>query len=66
MVENFVDACGHISANSGFLKIGMPDENGVFVSDEKDVTIDYPFTDEDKSIFFHPELIAVYVHKAAG
>ena len=39
-VGHFVDAYGRIAAFSGMLKLGMM-ENGEFISNEKDTTLDY-------------------------
>ncbi len=62
VVGSFIDGYGRVGMTSGFLKIGAY-ENDTFVSNEKAVTIEKPFTNEEKdSIYFHPEAIAEYVH----
>ena len=49
---------------SGFLKIGTY-KDGSFVSDESDVRIEKPLTEEDQArVFFHPEEIARLVSGA--
>ena len=54
----YVDATGHVGANSGFLQLGIMDGD-TFVSDETAVEMDRLFSEEEeKSVYFHPDRIA--------
>lgn len=58
----FVDAYGHVGGISGFKQLGVMGEDGVFVSDETAVTVDYPLTEEEgDAIYFHADKIAAYI-----
>ena len=57
-VGTYVDAYAHVGRISGFLKLGTMDGD-TFVSDEKTVVVDHPFTvEEGDGIYFQPEKIA--------
>ena len=61
VVAYYVDAYGRVGAISGFKKLGTM-VGDTFVSDEKAVVVDYPFTEEEgDEIYFHPKKIAEYV-----
>ncbi len=63
MVTEFMDAYGHVAKMSGFLKFGLMDDDGIFVTDEHEVDIDIPFGEKADMLYFNRRKIVDFIHK---